>query len=72
MWHEREIARALEGSDVEQSEHIRSNHGGASLSLESLEALFALDPDYRRVGPAYDVMLGKAAFDRLQPHPGQA
>jgi hypothetical protein len=31
-----------------------------------------LTPDYRRVGPVYDVMLGEAAFGRLQPHPGQA
>jgi hypothetical protein len=29
-----------------------------------------LTPDYRRVGPIYDVMLGEAAFGRL--HPGQA
>jgi hypothetical protein len=31
-----------------------------------------LAPDNRRVKPAYDVILGEAAFDRLQPHPGQA
>jgi hypothetical protein len=30
-----------------------------------------LTADYRRVGPVYDVLLGEAAFGRLQPHPGQ-
>jgi hypothetical protein len=139
MWYQRGIARGLEGGDVEQREHIRSDHGGASRSLgawlqdhcrqgfdlpeaehlcrriyyrfdgipmalraqlsrATLEAVFAelarlgwirlravdqlaldpehwrilLAPDNWRVEPAYDVILGEAAFDRLQPHSGQA
>jgi hypothetical protein len=31
-----------------------------------------LTPDYSRIGPVYDVVLGEAAFGRLLPHPGQA
>src|ERR1700690_4061308 len=27
-----------------------------------------LTPDYRRIGPVYDVVLGEAAFGRLLPH----
>ena len=140
MRHKRAISGDLVGGDVQQTEHIRSDHGTGSLRLgnwlqdrcrqgfdlpeaehlcrrifykfddipmalraqlsrDTLAALFAelarlgwirtgggieqfawdpqhwrnlLTPDYRRIGPIYDVVLGEAAFGRLLPHPGQA
>ena len=51
---------------------IHAARGIEQFALEPEHWRNLLTPDYRRVGPLYDQVLGEAAFGRLQPHQSQA
>jgi hypothetical protein len=50
---------------------IRTARGNEQFAVDPEHWRKLLTPDYRRVGPVYDEVLGEAAFGRLQPRPGQ-